>query len=220
MSNIIGTALSVSVGFFILGVVWAAVDKRWGGSVRRWWHGMTNKDPLPDSDTRGFIVGRKFTRKWTVALVISTVQSFYVLFVSPESLNLLIELILWALEVGVMVIGFYMLKPLQMIAGIFSKNVAPTIDRLESGEATVTGMASTMAAGVTGKADKVVRNAVDHVSGAAENLVERVGDILPEDAEQVVEQPSEPEELPITPDEKPIKKIDHRAELDKFNSRI
>lgn len=91
--------------FVLLGTFWYIVDRRFGVKWYRRWHNLTNKNPLPTDVEVGFIYNRKSRHKALMAGVLSTVQTVLALF-SMESINLLVELILWIVEVPMTMLGF------------------------------------------------------------------------------------------------------------------
>ena len=91
--------------FVILGAFWYVIDRRRGVKWYRIWYRLTHKDPLPSDITVGFIYNRRSRHKVVMATLLSTVQTFIAL-LSVESLNLLVELILWIVEIPMMMVGF------------------------------------------------------------------------------------------------------------------
>lgn len=91
--------------FVLLGAFWYIMDRRFGVKWYRFWYKLTNKDPLPDDVEVGFIFNRKSRHKVIMATGLSTIQTVAALY-SIETINLLVELILWIVEVPMTMLGF------------------------------------------------------------------------------------------------------------------
>jgi hypothetical protein len=91
--------------FVLLGAFWYVIDRRFGVKWYRLWHNLTNKKPLPAEVEVGFIFNRKSRHKALMATLLSTVQTVAALY-SIETINLLVELILWIVEVPMTMLGF------------------------------------------------------------------------------------------------------------------
>ena len=91
--------------FVLLGAFWYVIDRRFGVKWYRFWYKLTNKEPLPDEVEVGFIFNRKSRHKALMATMLSTVQTVAALY-SIETINLLVELILWIVEVPMTMLGF------------------------------------------------------------------------------------------------------------------
>ena len=105
MSNLTSYIVFWMVMFVLLGTFWYIVDRRYGVKWYRRWHNLTNEKSLPDDVEVGFIFNRKSRHKALMAGILSTVQTVLALF-SIESINLLVELILWIVEVPMTMLGF------------------------------------------------------------------------------------------------------------------
>ena len=91
--------------FVLLGAFWYIIDRRFGVKWYRFWYNLTNKVPLADDVEVGFIFNRKSRHKVLMATGLSTIQTVAALY-SIESINLLVELILWIVEVPMTMFGF------------------------------------------------------------------------------------------------------------------
>jgi len=91
--------------FTILGAFWYVLDRRYGVGVYRKWYRLTHENPLPDNVSRGFVYNRKTRHKALMATILSTIQSVIAV-ASIEQPNLLVELILWIVEVPMTLLGF------------------------------------------------------------------------------------------------------------------
>lgn len=105
MANITSYLVFWIVMFVILGAFWYVVDRKYGQRLYRFWYGLTHEKPLPESVRRGFVYNRKTRHKALMATLLSTAQSV-VAVMSIAQPNLLVELILWIVEVPVTLIGF------------------------------------------------------------------------------------------------------------------
>ena len=105
MSEYTSYILFWMVLFIILGSFWYILDRLHGVRWYRRWYALTHRDPLPQDVVVGFIYNRRSRHKVVMATVLSTVQTFIAL-TSVESLNLLVELILWIVEIPMVMIGF------------------------------------------------------------------------------------------------------------------
>ena len=105
MSGLTSYIIFWMVLFVILGAFWYIIDRRFGVRWYRLWHKLTNKAPLPDDVEVGFIFNRKSRHKALMATGLSTLQTVAALY-SIESINLLVELILWIVEVPMTMLGF------------------------------------------------------------------------------------------------------------------
>src|SRR3989344_70668 len=99
-----GYAWSCLSAYATLGIVWYLLDRAYGVYVYRWFYDFFHKEPMPAHVTRGVMFNQPTNRKVTVAFVISTVQSAYMIW--STEVNLLVELIMWLLEVPALLIGF------------------------------------------------------------------------------------------------------------------
>ncbi|MGJ8638460.1 MAG: hypothetical protein ACSHYA_03630 [Opitutaceae bacterium] len=91
--------------FVLLGAFWYIVDRMHGVRWYRRWYRLTHSDPLPANIVVGFIYNRRSRHKVVMATVLSTVQTFIAL-TSVETLNLLVELVLWIVEIPMVMLGF------------------------------------------------------------------------------------------------------------------
>ena len=91
--------------FILLGAFWYVADRRFGVKWYRIWHGLTREKPLPENVDVGFVYNRRSRHKLIMATFLSSVQTAVAL-ISVESLNLLVELVLWIVEVPMTMIGF------------------------------------------------------------------------------------------------------------------
>ena len=91
--------------FVLLGAFWYVIDRRFGVKWYRVWFNLTHKDPLPSDVEAGFIYNRKTRNKVMMATLLSTLQTVAALF-SLETINLLVELILWIVEVPMTMVEF------------------------------------------------------------------------------------------------------------------
>lgn len=216
MTSVFYEALGLLLMFLVLGIIWASVDIVVGTPLRRWWHKMTHKDPLPESDQRGFIVGQSARRKLSVAFIVSTIQSVYVYW-HAEHPNFLTEFILWFLESGVMLFGFYLAKPVAKIKDFVMNRIASNLDRVEAGEVTVGELAGETTGkvvdSIAGTADTVARNAADRVGGIVSEGINRMRKAKQPEVPKVEAVPNvEAAPKPEPPD----RKIDHRSVLERF----
>lgn len=105
MANLTSYLVFWIVIFLILGAFWYALDRRYGVKFYRSWYRLTHEKPLPEGIQRGFIFNRKTRHKALMATLLSTAQTV-VAVMSIEQPNLLVELILWIVEVPVTMLGF------------------------------------------------------------------------------------------------------------------
>lgn len=105
MSNLTSYIVFWMVLFVLLGTFWYIIDRRYGVKWYRFWYKLTNKEPLHDDVDVGFIFNRKTRHKVMMAGMLSTVQTVAAL-ASIDSINLLVELILWIVEVPMTMLGF------------------------------------------------------------------------------------------------------------------
>ena len=105
MSNYTSYIIFWMVVFVMLGAFWYIVDRLHGVRWYRRWYKLTHRDPLPQNVVVGFVYNRRSRHKVVMAAVVSTVQTFVAL-TSLESLNLLVELILWIVEIPMVMVGF------------------------------------------------------------------------------------------------------------------
>lgn len=105
MSGLTSYIVFWMVLFVLLGAFWYIIDRRFGVKWYRFWYKLTNKDPLPDDVEVGFIFNRKSRHKALMATGLSTIQTVAALY-SIETINLLVELILWIVEVPMTMLGF------------------------------------------------------------------------------------------------------------------
>ncbi|WOO41697.1 hypothetical protein [Rubellicoccus peritrichatus] len=105
MSNHTSYIVFWMIMFVILGAFWYIIDRRYGVKWYRLWYRLTHKDPLPDNIAVGFVYNRRSRHKAVMAAVLSTLQTFVALY-SVQSLNLLVELVLWLVEIPMTMIGF------------------------------------------------------------------------------------------------------------------
>jgi len=89
----------------MLGAFWYIVDRLHGVRWYRRWYRLTHEEPLPQNVTVGFVYNRRSRHKVVMATVVSTAQTLVAL-TSVESLNLLVELILWIVEIPMVMVGF------------------------------------------------------------------------------------------------------------------
>ena len=182
--------------FLVLGIFWYGVDKKYGAKLRRWWINRGRKEKLPLEDDRGLFVYKRSTkRKFTVAAVVSTIQTLFVWF--NTEVNPLVEVILWAVEIPVTMIGFYLAGPVRRIGSIILSKIFPWFDKIERGETTV-GKELASAGGRLAEATDGVARRVAH---AVEDRVRDTGQ-TPEKF-PVKEPEPKPEPVPDTsPEEK------------------
>lgn len=118
--------------FVILGAFWYVVDRKYGQRFYRFWYGLTHEKPLPETVQRGFVYNRKTRHKALMATLLSTAQSI-VAVMSVAQPNLLVELILWIVEVPVTLLGFA-IGPWVFSVWRRKDEVFDAIDDIESGE--------------------------------------------------------------------------------------
>ncbi|MBI2109442.1 MAG: hypothetical protein HYT93_04720 [Parcubacteria group bacterium] len=107
--NVWNYALTCIVLYMILGVAWYFLDRTYGIHVYRWLYDICHKEPIPPEVVRGFMYNQKTHRKATIAFLISTAQSIYMIW--GHDINLLAEIILWLVEVPAMLIGLALGNP-------------------------------------------------------------------------------------------------------------
>ncbi|MGJ8654168.1 MAG: hypothetical protein ACSHX8_12920 [Opitutaceae bacterium] len=105
MSNYTSYIIFWMVMFIILGAFWYVLDRLHGVRWYRYWYGLTHRDPLPQNVVVGFVYNRRSRHKVVMATIVSTVQTFVAL-TSLESINLLVELVLWIVEIPMVMVGF------------------------------------------------------------------------------------------------------------------
>jgi hypothetical protein len=108
--------VSMAVVFIVWGAIWYNLDRAYGVAIRRWWYNLTHEHPLPPGEGRGFIYERDTRTKFTWATILSTIQSALVVIYSG-SVDLLMELPAWLIEVPLMVVGMYLGRPLGNLWG-------------------------------------------------------------------------------------------------------
>lgn len=91
--------------FVLLGAFWYVIDRHYGVKWYRRWFRLTHKEPLPEDVVAGFVYNRRTRHKALMATVLSTIQTGIAL-VQMDNLNLLVELILWIVEVPMTLVGF------------------------------------------------------------------------------------------------------------------
>lgn len=109
--NVWNYAMSVLSAFLALGVGCYLLDRKYGISVYRWWYNLTRSQPMPESISLGFLYGQSTNRKVTVATVLASAFSVYLLWQHKFDLltiNFLVELIVWVAEIPSMMLGFYL----------------------------------------------------------------------------------------------------------------
>lgn len=105
MANYTSYIIFWMILFVLLGAFWYVVDRRYGIKWYRRFYGWTHAEPLPADIQVGFIYNRRSRHKAVMATVLSTLQTLIALY-SVESLNLLVELILWLVEIPMTMLGF------------------------------------------------------------------------------------------------------------------
>ena len=148
MANMTSYLVFWIVMFVILGAFWYVVDRRFGQGVYRFWYRLTHENPLPNDVRRGFVYNRKTRHKAFMAAVLSTAQSV-VTVMNIEQVNLLVELILWIVEVPVTLLGFG-IGPWVYKLWNRKDEVFDAIDDLESGEKSIIDLAK----GKKGKSER------------------------------------------------------------------
>jgi hypothetical protein len=91
--------------FVLLGAFWYVIDRRYGVHWYRRWYRLTRPEPLPEGIVAGFVYNRRTRHKALMATVLSTLQTALAL-LQGENLNLLVELVLWLVEVPMTLLGF------------------------------------------------------------------------------------------------------------------
>jgi hypothetical protein len=104
ITGVWGYAMSALSAYVALGVAWYLLDRAYGVYVYRWLYDFFHTEPMPAAVTRGVMFNQPTNRKVTVAFVISTIQSAYMIWTTE--VNFLVELIMWLLEVPALLIGF------------------------------------------------------------------------------------------------------------------
>lgn len=132
MANLTSYLVFWIVMFVILGAFWYVVDRQYGQRLYRFWYGLTHEHPLPDSVRRGFVFNRKTRHKALMATLLSTAQSIAAVMTVAQP-NLLVELILWIVEVPVTLLGFA-IGPWVFSVWRRKDEVFDAIDDIESGE--------------------------------------------------------------------------------------
>ena len=123
-----GYAAQCLVLYVILGIAWYFFDSIYGVKLYRWFYNLSHKEPMPAEVVRGFMYGQSTKKQARVAFLISTGQSIYMIW--GQDVNLLVELILWLLEIPAMLIGVWLGGP---IFGAYKKrdNLFETVDRVK-----------------------------------------------------------------------------------------
>ena len=169
--------------YLVIGGALYNLDYQYGSRLYMWWYAMTHKEPLVETDRRGFIHGRKSRQRFTVALLSSLV---IVLALGRfMTSNILFAALIWISGIPALMAGFYFGPPILRLWN--KKNVMlDTLDDIESGEKAV---------------GTVLR-------GAAQTVKERVvGQGVSQPAQQVAApEPTPPE--PVQPQEDPRAALD------------
>lgn len=115
----------------LLGAIVYSLDRRFGRRPYRWWYGMTHEQGLPADVSKGFVYNRETKTRAFAAMVLSTLTSF--LAIRYASSNALTELILWAVTIPAVVVGF-LLGP--YVSRLWQKRdeMFQVVDKIESGE--------------------------------------------------------------------------------------
>lgn len=132
MANLTSYLVFWIVMFVVLGAFWYVVDRQYGQRLYRFWYGLTHEHPLPGSVQRGFVFNRKTRHKALMATLLSTAQSIVAVMTVAQP-NLLVELILWIVEVPVTLLGFA-IGPWVFSLWRRKDEVFDAIDEIESGE--------------------------------------------------------------------------------------
>ncbi len=91
--------------FLILGMALHIIDRAVGVPFYRWWYNRSRPDrQMPQTVEMGFMYNQSFHRKRNWALVISAVQSVYM--VLTKGIDPFVEVIVFAFESVVMLVGF------------------------------------------------------------------------------------------------------------------
>lgn len=139
MANITSYLVFWIVMFVILGAFWYVVDRRYGQRAYRAWYRLTHEKPLPEGVQRGFVFNRRTRHKALMATLLSTTQSVIAV-ASIAQPNLLVELILWIVEVPATLLGFA-IGPWVYKIWARRGEVFDAIDDLESGEKSLMDLA-------------------------------------------------------------------------------
>jgi hypothetical protein len=120
------------VMFVLLGAFWYIVDRKYGVRWYRLWYRLTHEHPLPPEIVCGFVYNRRARHRSFMATLLSTVQTVVVIW-SAGNPNLLIELILWIVEIPLTMVGFAV-GPLAFKIWGRKEELFDTIDDLEQGK--------------------------------------------------------------------------------------
>lgn len=120
------------VMFVLLGAFWYIVDRKYGVRWYRLWYRLTHEHPLPPEIVCGFVYNRRARHRSFMATLLSTLQTVVVIW-SAENPNLLIELILWIVEIPLTMVGFAV-GPLGFKVWGRKEELFDTIDDLEQGK--------------------------------------------------------------------------------------
>ena len=105
MSTLTSYIIFWMILFVLLGAFWYVIDRHYGVKWYRRWYRLTRPEPLAEDVVAGFVFNRRTRHKALMAAILSTVQTVVAL-IQIENLNLLVELILWIVEVPMTLIGF------------------------------------------------------------------------------------------------------------------
>ncbi len=164
-----GYAWSCLSAYMALGIAWYLLDRSYGHYLYRWLYDLFHNEPMPLDQKRGVMFNQPTNRKVTVAFVISTMQSLYMLW--HTEVNLLVELIMWLLEVPAMLVGFAMGSWVHR----FLVKRSILFDRLdEFGEKVASTDATELRKAVEGN----VRSIGDRITSIPATMVERMWNII------------------------------------------
>lgn len=121
--------------FLVVGIIWYVLDRALGVHLYRWFYNMTHRDSLPGGVVRGFIHGQKARMRFVIAVILSIVQSGFII-ASIQIANPLAELLSFFLQIPVVMGGFY-LGPIIYRVWERKENLFEQMDRIESGEISI-----------------------------------------------------------------------------------
>ena len=194
-------AVSWAVTAVFLGIACYVLDRWYGIRMRRGWHNLTHKEPLPEADESGFIHRRKAKARFTLAFTVALVLSLMAVFLTAA--NPAIQILVFFVMVPTLMIGFY-LGP--KCYGIWSRKdkILERVDDLEEGKIHL---------------GEEIRRAAVEARDHLEDMIlpdgeeEKEPASLPENESKPVSQEAEPEKKP---EPKPEPEPDAEAMFRKF----
>jgi uncharacterized membrane-anchored protein YhcB (DUF1043 family) len=157
--------------FLLLGVLIYYLDSSFGLRLYRSWYGMTHKEPLPESEVKGFLINQPMSSRISVALVITSIGAV-ISFLSPRFWDNTLQIVLtiMALAVG-LVVGFMFAPAILKAVPGRVKKVVDYAEQVESGEAD-------MEQDIKGAIQDLGKNVGDLTKGSLDNIKQSATDAV------------------------------------------